>query len=48
MWDLGGQESLRAKWSTYYMNTHVSKAQQKKPYIGSCYETLFLVHYDGN
>lgn len=21
MWDIGGQESLRASWSTYYMNT---------------------------
>ncbi|MFH4975312.1 hypothetical protein AB6A40_002021 [Gnathostoma spinigerum] len=22
MWDIGGQESLRASWSSYYMNTH--------------------------
>mmetsp|Transcript_10215 Transcript_10215/g.19322 ORF Transcript_10215/g.19322 Transcript_10215/m.19322 type:complete len:181 (+) Transcript_10215:78-620(+) len=22
MWDLGGQESLRSGWSTYYINTH--------------------------
>jgi len=21
MWDIGGQESLRASWSTYYVNT---------------------------
>lgn len=25
MWDLGGQQSLRAAWSTYYTNTEVSK-----------------------
>eukprot|EP00002_Diphylleia_rotans_P009799 TRINITY_DN2013_c0_g4_i2.p1 TRINITY_DN2013_c0_g4~~TRINITY_DN2013_c0_g4_i2.p1 ORF type:complete len:109 (-),score=20.80 TRINITY_DN2013_c0_g4_i2:1039-1365(-) len=24
MWDIGGQESLRTSWSTYYSNTHVS------------------------
>jgi len=23
VWDLGGQESLRSAWSTYYLNTHV-------------------------
>ena len=23
MWDLGGQESLRASWNTYYANTQV-------------------------
>lgn len=23
MWDMGGQESLRAKWSTYYTDTQV-------------------------
>lgn len=23
MWDLGGQQSLRAAWSTYYTNTEV-------------------------
>ncbi|KAJ8917460.1 hypothetical protein NQ315_005507 [Exocentrus adspersus] len=26
MWDLGGQQSLRAAWSTYYTNTEASKA----------------------
>lgn len=25
MWDLGGQQSLRAAWSTYYSNTEVMK-----------------------
>lgn len=24
MWDLGGQESLRSAWSTYYTNTEVT------------------------
>lgn len=24
MWDLGGQQSLRAAWSTYYTNTEVT------------------------
>lgn len=24
MWDLGGQQSLRAAWSTYYTNTEVN------------------------
>ena len=23
MWDLGGQDSLRAAWNTYYSNTEV-------------------------
>lgn len=23
MWDIGGQESLRATWATYYVNTKV-------------------------
>lgn len=23
MWDIGGQESLRASWNTYYSNTEV-------------------------
>lgn len=23
MWDIGGQESLRSSWSTYYTNTEV-------------------------
>lgn len=23
MWDIGGQESLRPSWSTYYVNTKV-------------------------
>jgi len=24
MWDIGGQESLRSSWSTYYANSDVS------------------------
>ncbi len=26
MWDIGGQESLRQSWATYYANTEVSFA----------------------
>ena len=25
MWDIGGQESLRSSWSTYYANSDVSQ-----------------------
>eukprot|EP00158_Paraphelidium_tribonemae_P000452 Partr_v1_DN22402_c0_g1_i1_m32072 putative ADP-ribosylation factor-like len=25
MWDIGGQQSLRSSWSTYYVNTRVRK-----------------------
>ena len=25
MWDLGGQDSLRAAWNTYYSNTEVNQ-----------------------
>ena len=25
MWDIGGQESLRSSWSTYYANSDVRK-----------------------
>lgn len=28
MWDLGGQQSLRAAWSTYYTNTEVCRHRQ--------------------
>jgi len=26
MWDIGGQEAVRASWNTYYVNTHVSSS----------------------
>lgn len=26
MWDIGGQESLRSSWNTYYSNTEVFQA----------------------
>ena len=32
MWDLGGQESLRAAWNTYYSNTEVIKIINIKNY----------------
>lgn len=28
MWDIGGQESLRSSWSTYYSNTEVRNTLQ--------------------
>ena len=30
MWDIGGQESLRASWNTYYANTEVGTAKISK------------------
>ena len=30
MWDLGGQQSLRAAWSTYYTNTEVRERERDK------------------
>ncbi len=33
MWDLGGQESLRTSWNTYYSNTEVGKGcRSEGPY----------------
>ena len=29
MWDIGGQESLRASWNTYYTNTQVSSLKYR-------------------
>ena len=29
MWDLGGQESLRAAWNTYYSNTEVKEMKTR-------------------
>ena len=28
MWDIGGQESLRSAWSTYYTNAEVGQPQR--------------------
>lgn len=33
MWDLGGQQSLRSAWNTYYTNSEVS----------SCYLSVFIM-----
>lgn len=30
MWDIGGQESLRSSWNTYYSNTEVSNARERE------------------
>lgn len=32
MWDIGGQESLRSSWNTYYSNTEVSKLSSEYEY----------------
>lgn len=29
MWDIGGQESLRSSWNTYYSNTEVCYTASK-------------------
>jgi ADP-ribosylation factor-like protein 5B len=36
MWDLGGQQSLRAAWSTYYTNTEVGSKHLIKSKIAKC------------
>jgi len=41
MWDIGGQESLRSSWSTYYANSDVSICSCNKPF--SCYSLTFIV-----
>jgi len=33
MWDIGGQESLRTTWNTYFTNTKVSVLMICKMYI---------------
>ena len=30
MWDIGGQETLRAAWHTYYINTDVMRHYGKR------------------
>lgn len=35
MWDIGGQESLRSSWNTYYSNTEVSNARERERREGS-------------
>lgn len=32
MWDIGGQESLRSSWNTYYSNTEVSNTFGTRPW----------------
>jgi len=38
MWDLGGQQSLRQSWATYFTNAEVSL----KSVLGSRYELIFM------
>lgn len=37
MWDLGGQESLRAAWNTYYTNTEVKKDSKLHFICNNCF-----------
>lgn len=49
MWDLGGQQSLRAAWSTYYTNTEVILQTQYLNILNLsiCIQNTFysVVHY---
>ncbi|EEC01429.1 ADP-ribosylation factor, ARF, putative [Ixodes scapularis] len=35
MWDLGGQESLRTTWNTYYSNAEARRLSLSKPRLGN-------------
>jgi len=41
MWDIGGQESLRATWNTYFANTKVS---MMLIYNGHLLKCLVILH----
>lgn len=41
MWDIGGQESLRSSWNTYYSNTEVSRM------FAAFFFSLYLVIREG-
>ena len=36
MWDIGGQESLRTTWSSYYANTEVIASRKNILQINTC------------
>jgi len=40
MWDIGGQESLRATWNTYFTNTKVSVCIEI-----SCHSPYNFIHH---
>lgn len=39
MWDIGGQESLRSSWNTYYTNTEVSGASPPCHPLGAAWRS---------
>ena len=41
MWDIGGQESLRSSWSTYYTNTEVRRLKTIFTYAS----LVFIITY---
>lgn len=46
MWDIGGQESLRSSWNTYYTNTEVSAGfcRLSDNKIAALLESFITVH----
>lgn len=43
MWDIGGQESLRSAWNTYYANSEVCGVEL----FGGCITSFTLYDYTG-
>lgn len=41
MWDIGGQESLRSSWNTYYTNTEVIFLNMLKWLLAECVGSTF-------
>ena len=46
MWDLGGQQSLRAAWSTYYSNTEVRARTRVLPRIRASLTLVKTITYN--
>lgn len=47
MWDIGGQETLRSSWSTYYAHSDVSRLSCLfKPYLHLLF-TCLVCHIGG-
>lgn len=44
VWDLGGQQTLRAAWSTYYTNTEVTTIQYSSIFIGDMLYCMMMVY----
>lgn len=50
VWDLGGQQSLRSAWSTYYTNTEVTHKRRRgdKGLSSKSNVVLIAVHHYGH